>query len=196
MKIAQRYSNLAFFVVVLMLVSIACNLPFGNFGKKETPLPTVSVSISAAHEVEQMLEQIQTDLAENGEFAVTITEEQITSYFLLKMEEEYPDFPLEDLQVHFDDNLIVMNGKAELGGSLIKVDVEIILSAKVNETGDLEVEIVETDLGPLPVSDTLENTLSETFNDFFSSQIADAANVVQINTVYIDNGTMTIAGSR
>lgn len=121
----------------------------------------VEVSSEAAHRVEAKL---VTALQENpnNQFILRLTDEEVTSYTTYSLEET-PDPPITDPQVRFTKGKVYVAGKLT-NVSPMQVEALIVAVPRVIE-GQLMVEIESVHLGPLPVPDTLLDSLSETIDN-------------------------------
>jgi hypothetical protein len=184
---AVRPQPWSFTLVLLGLAALACSLG-------STPTPPASpipVSTEAAGEVEDLW-QSAIENAQNGEVTVVMTEQQLTSYVAVRLAEQ-PDAPFEDVQVFLRDGKMTLFGNATLRG--ITAPAQVILSVSTTPEGRLQVSIDEADFGPVPVPQSMLETLSDGLNEMMSGELGPQATGVRITSVAIADGQMSLTGT-
>jgi uncharacterized protein YpmS len=122
---------------------------------------------------DHLQEQVKT--VEAGEFAVTVTEEEMTALVVQMLEEMENPPPVSQPQVLF------RGGRVELYGTLHateSTDVPGMLAFTLDvQDGDVLVTVEEIDVGPLPVPDSFVETatqdLNEALDDWLLANMAD-----------------------
>jgi hypothetical protein len=174
-------------LALLCLAGLACSLG-------STPTPPASpipVSTEAAGEVEDLW-RTALENAQDGQVTVVMTEEQLTSYVAVKLAEE-PDAPFEDVQVFLRDGKMILFGNATLRG--ITAPAQVVLSVSTTAEGRLQVSIDEADFGPLPVPQSMLNTLSDGLNELMAGELGPQATGVRLTSVAIADGQMSLTGT-
>jgi hypothetical protein len=173
---------------LLALASLACNIGLGG---PTPPASPIAVSTEAAGQLEDIITQAVGN-SENGEVTVVVTEEQLTSYFALKVAED-PDAPFKDIQIFLRDGQIVMHANATLRG--ITAPAEIRLDVTSTPEGQLDLNVADADFGPIPVPQSMLETLSAGLDEALSGQFGPQATGVKISNVVVGDGEMTITGT-
>jgi hypothetical protein len=175
-------------VVALALAGLACDLSVGGPSAPGSPIP---VSTQAAGQVRELWKAAATNAA-NDQISVTITEEQLTSFVALKLQEN-PDSPLKDIQIYLRDGKIQLFGTAQ--GGNVKTTALVVIAVSVTPEGTVLFTAEQADFGPLPVPSALLDSLSSTLNEAFTGQIGSTASGFRITSVVIADGQMAITGT-
>jgi uncharacterized protein YpmS len=184
---AVRTQSWLLVLALLGLSVLACSLG-------STPTPPASpipVSTEAAGQVEDLW-QSAIENAQNGEVTVVMTEEQLTSYVAVRLAEQ-PDPPFDDVQVFLRDGKMTLFGNATLRG--ITAPAQVVLSVSTTAEGRLQVSIDEADFGPVPVPQSMLETLSDGLNEMMSGDLGPQATGVRITSVAIADGQMSLTGT-
>jgi uncharacterized protein YpmS len=184
---AVRTQPWLFVVTLMCLAGLACSLG-------STPTPPASpipVSTEAAGEVEDLW-QSAIENAQDGQVTVVMTEEQLTSYVAVRLAEQ-PDAPFDDVQVFLRDGKMTLFGNATVRG--ISAPAQVVLSVSTTSDGRLQVSIDEADFGPLPVPQSMLETLSGGLNEMMSGELGPQATGVRITSVAIADGQMSLTGT-
>ncbi|MGQ9600500.1 MAG: hypothetical protein ACUVWZ_13895 [Anaerolineae bacterium] len=177
--------------LVAVLLSLAC-APCGFLSRLGAPPPAerIEVSQEAAQRLEEKLRQALSQV-EIGEFTLTATDEEVTSFIAFQMEKS-SDTPVRDVQVHFEDGRIYAWA---ILADVMPFDVGISLVATVGVVNDqLQVDIVESSAGVIPIPQGLLDSLSRVVNETIAEAQMKAENKIQITEVAIGNGEITISG--
>ena len=173
---------------LLAAAGLACNMGLGG---PKPPASPIAVSTEAAGQFEDIITQAVGN-SQNGEVTVVVTEEQLTSFIALKLAED-PDAPLQDIQIFLRDGQIVIYGNAKLGS--LTAPAEIRLDVATSPEGGLDVSVADADFGPMPVPQSMLDTLSDALDEAMSGQYGPQATGVRITSVVVADGEMTITGS-
>jgi hypothetical protein len=174
-------------LALLCLAALACSLG-------STPTPPASpipVSTEAAGQIEDLW-QSAIENAQNGQVTVVVTEEQLTSYVAVRLAEQ-PDAPFDDVQIFLRDGKMTLFGNATVRG--ITAPAQVVLSVSNTAEGRLQVSIDEADFGPVPVPESMLDTLSEGLNEMMSGDFGPQATGVRITSVAIADGQMSLTGT-
>jgi hypothetical protein len=181
MQLYKLHPGLTIFVA-LALLTLACLPCQGSSQVIPTPVRTVPVSTEEAEKLISILGR-ELPLDEEGCFVLTITEEELTSFVALSMQESI-----------VDPQILLTGGKMRLHGTLVD-PIEAPITAVVSvqaESGQVEltVETVALDGFAIP----------ETFIQAFALQIQDSINLaqrhenVEVNEVKIIEGELIVRG--
>ncbi len=176
------------FLLPVVFTSLACAISAGGPKLEET----IPVSTEAVEALQQSIDSLDQSGASNA-FAVTVTEEQITSYLSLKLGND-SSLPVTNPQVRLRDNQIQLYGTVTR--SVFSANVRINLAAELNSEGNLSFKLVDADFGSIPAPDSLKNTVSSILDTSLNSYLTELAAGVRIESIYIADGLMTISGVR
>lgn len=175
-------------LIFVVLTMLACTIFIGGPDYPETRIP---VSTEAAGEIQSAMQTAIAEGESTGQMTLVITETQLTSYLTYKLQKKTDPF-IADPQVTLRDGQIQVYGTAEQG--YFKATASIVLSAGIDENGDIKIELVSADFGPLPVPQALLNTIAATMQETFTGAIGPAAIGFRLETITIADGTMTVTG--
>lgn len=170
--------------LLLALTILACK----TAGSVTLPGSPVEVSVDAANRVEaKLVEALQEN--PNNQFILRLTDEEITSYMTYSLEETV-DPPITDPQVKFTKGKIYVAGKVT-NVSPMQVDALIVAVPRI--VGEqLVIEIESVHLGPLPVPDTLLDSLSQMIDD----ALEEAQTNLKVTQVEIFEDEIVIVGEK
>ncbi|MEI7987965.1 MAG: hypothetical protein WCI88_02920 [Chloroflexota bacterium] len=174
-------------VLILMLVILACNLPFAQ--KAPPPVP---VSGEAVQELKQELATAVQQAVQTGEVNLEITEEQITSTLAQALQKQ-EQLPISDIQVRLQDGKIQVTGKVSQSG--LKLPLDLVVSTGVQNCKP-KLKVESAALGPLPLPDDYLNQvmpIAEMALDELMKK-TDQPNLC-IGSITIGDGKITITGS-
>lgn len=175
--------------IVLLLAALACNA-----GQQPPALPTqlpadLPPEPDPNATFEDEWKKALADALTSGSFTLTITEAQLTELINRKVSEN-PQANLSNLQVFLRDGEIQLQGISDSGAGSATLQINIRVS--VSSDGKLQAEVTSAQLGPFPVPESLLTGISQTMNDSLNEQNADK---VQIESIVIENGTMSLTGT-
>lgn len=173
---------------LLTASSLACSVGLGG---PKPPASPIAISTEAAGQLEDIITQA-VGSANNGAVTVVVTEEQLTSYFALKLAEN-PDTPFEDIQILLRDGQVIMHANATLQN--ITAPAEIRLDITTNPEGGLDVHVADADFGPMPVPQSMLDALSTGLDEALSGEFGPQATGFKMTNVVVGDGQMTITGS-
>ena len=147
----KKYSFI--FSLLMTLLLTACEIP-----SLSTPDdgPPVEISEEAAASLEQKAVEAATA---NGVSTITITQEEATSYFTLRVmplaEQNGIQNPLQQPQIYFKgDGTVVLRSNIDFQGQ--KQTLRVVARPTV-ANGSLQVDITEGSIGPAPVPESILN---------------------------------------
>jgi len=175
-------------LVFVLLTMLACTIFIGG---PDYPGERIPVSTEAAGEIQFAMQTAIAGGQATGQMTLTLTETQLTSYLAYKLQEQTDPF-LTDPQVTLRDGQVQIYGTAEQG--YFKATASIVLSAGIDENGEIAIELVSADFGPLPVPDGLLDTIAATVQETFTGAIGPAAIGFRLESVSIADGEMTVIG--
>ncbi len=180
----------------IILLSLLSFLLFGACqiftGGPKPPDEKIPVSETEAQTVITTWENLFSG-DQSGLVSITLTEAQITSaldhYFSTQ---EKP--LLTEPQVYMRDGKIELYGKVEQG--LLSANVRLTLSAAIDENGKPDLNIVDADLGPLPMPDSLLSTASNLIDEGITGAIGPMITKFRAETIIVNDGFLTISGRK
>lgn len=185
MKTGKRFWIVVFALVV---ASLACDVAVGGPKAPGSPIP---VSTESAGELTTVWATAAAS-AQSNELSVVITEQQLTSFVALRLQEQ-EDAPLKDIQVYLRDGKLQLFGTAEAGS--VKTTALVTISVTVTPEGAVRFTADQADFGPLPVPSSLLDSLSNTLNEAFTGKAGSFATGLKISNVVIADGQMAITGT-
>ncbi len=187
----QKYfkqNQIYFSLIALALASLACSIFIGG---PDYPANPVVYSPSSVESFNKQLDEAMLSAAQTGTLSLQFTEEQLTSFVILKMQEQETP-PFTEPQVLLRNNQIQMLGKIEQG--MFKANISIILSAGVGENGLPKIEVISADFGPFPAPTGLNSIISSLTEEAFSGSFGPAATGMRLSSITIADGVMTLTG--
>lgn len=177
--------------LVVVLLSLAC-APCSCLSRFGEPPPTepIPVSKEAAQSLEQKLSEALSK-AQNGEFTITATDEEVTSLIAYQMEKA-SDTPMRDVQVHFSDGRIHVWA---IFADVLPFDMGVSLVATATVVDEqLQIDIVESSAGVIPLPQSLLDSLSRIVNETIAEAETRVPQQVRITEVVIGDGEITVSG--
>ena len=183
------------FFTILMLASLACTVFVG--GPDYSDRPVITPSNEAAEGLKNEIKQAFEAGASSGDVTIRITEEQITSVLALRLQtdqnlQQDSEPLITDPQVYLRDGQMQIFGKTKQG--MFTANIGIIVSIGIDENSKPKIEIVSADFGPLPAPDTLKEAISSMIQEAYTGSVGPVATGLRIQTIFIADGIMTIAG--
>ncbi|MCX6037327.1 MAG: hypothetical protein NTW99_05480 [Chloroflexi bacterium] len=175
-------------VFALALAVLACTM---NIGGPDYPTPAIPVSTEAVGELQSSLETAVAAGAVSGQITLTFTEPQLTSYLYNKLQAQSQPL-ITNPQVYLRDGQLQVYGTASK--SYFKATARIILSAGVDDQGQLKIELTSADFGPLPVPNGLKEIITTIIQEAYTGALGPVATGFQLQSVTIADGMMTIVG--
>lgn len=190
MKITHHKGWLTALIIVLLLASLACNLP-GRSSGTATPLPTIPVSTEAVQSFEDTINAAKEAFENNQTVEITVNESQLTSMAALELESD-PNIPLSDPQIYLRDGQVLL--LASLTQNQIAIPFEIVLELSTDDQGNPKYKIVRGQVGPLPVPENIMNRLTDRLDQIIANRTTIDNQQVFIESITIGDGDLTVRG--
>lgn len=190
MKITHHKGWLTALIIVLLLASLACNLP-GRSSGTATPLPTIPVSTEAVQSFEDTINAAKEAFENNQTVEITVNESQLTSMAALELESD-PNIPLSDPQIYLRDGQVLL--LASLTQNQIAIPFEIVLELSTDGQGNPKYKIVRGQVGPLPVPENIMNRLTDRLDQIIANRTTIDNQQVFIESITIGDGDLTVRG--
>ncbi len=179
---------LPLFLLTLILTSLACTVFVGGPAYPETTIP---YSPEAVQSLQQQIQEAMVTGAETGVVTLQINESQLTSYLILKLQQNGKP-PFDEPQVLLRNGEIQVFGKIQRG--MFTANMEIVLTATVDENGKQKIDITSADFGPFPAPEGLNNAISSLIDEAFTGTLGPVATGFRLDTITIADGLMTVTG--
>jgi hypothetical protein len=185
--------QISIFVVIscLVLLSLACGFSTGK-SQTQSIEKTVSVSNEAAQSLETAVSLAVEQAQNTNQTTITITEAQVTSYAALQLASD-PNFSfIKNPQIRFQNGQIEVLGNVEQG--ILSTSIHLNLKAEVDPNGSVKITMVSANLGSMPAPQSLTDSITSITDQYLNKYLMDMANGFKIESLAIDNGTMTLSG--
>ena len=176
-----------FFGAILLVISLACNLPVGSSDVPETRIP---VSENAAENLEQNLAKAVEDIQNGDPTILTINEAEITSLVVYRLEQQSGG-SISDSQVYLRNGAIQYRGTLKQAPVSVPVEAEILVSA--GSDGRLDYEVVDVSAGPFNLMQEMVDNLTSQLDQALYASDSQLNNII-VENVTIADGVMTISG--
>lgn len=181
--------SLPFFFILLALTSLACTIFVGG---PEYPAQPVAVSTDEALSMQTQIEQAFLAGAESGIITLQITESQLTSYMIQKMQEQTSP-PFTDPQVLLRNGQMQMYGKINRG--MFAANMLITMNVTIDPVSGMpKIEIASADFGPFPAPEGLNTAISAVIDEAFTGSLGPVAIGFRLESIAIADGVMTLTG--
>jgi hypothetical protein len=189
MNYRQRLLSSAVAVLGLVAMACTCSMPkLGGVGP--APKATVPVSKEAAANMQKKIDQAAAQAKSAGQFKVTVTESELTSYIdqqIKARQAQGDEIPLASPQVKLTQGQMWVYGIFVAGSS--KVNGLVVVSLQV-QSGRLKIQIVRVDLGLLPVPKPFIQQINEQIQTSVDEQSSD----ITLTGIVIREGEMDVTG--
>jgi hypothetical protein len=177
-------------VLLLGLAAMSCG-PSLSGAAPTPPGSPIPVSSEAAGQLEN---NVATAVANsnNGQVVLTVTEQQLTSYAVIKLETD-PTSPITNTQIYLRSGKVLLYGN--ITSSSTSLPAAMSLTVTPTASGTVSITIDSLNLGPFPVPSTLRDSLASNLNDIIQRNAGSSSNNFKVTDVSIGEGTMTVTGT-
>lgn len=188
LKLRQIPLPLVLAILSLLAASLACQVDLGGPQPPGKPIP---IEPAAAEELQANWQSAIESAANTGQVTVLIDERQLTG--LIADRFAASDEPLiRNPQVFLRENQVQVFGVAER--AILKANVLITVTPEITEDGEVAFQIPDASLGPVPAPSALKSSLSAVLTEAFTGSIGSLATGIQISSLAIADGQMSIVG--
>lgn len=186
---------LPFFLLTLLLTSLACNMNVG--GPDYSALPTVPVSTEYAQSIQQEVQRAFEEAAQTGTITLNLTEAQLTSYLADKLQTD-PRLQRNGQPLITEPQVYLQNGQMQIYGrsqqGMFTANIGIVVDVSVDANGQPKIDIASADFGPLPAPEGLRDAVEAMVREAYVGSLGPIATGLRIETINIANGVMTVSG--
>jgi len=175
-------------VDILLLAILACTI---NLGGPSYPTPAIPVSTEAVAQLQQGIQTAVAVGADSGQVTLVFTEPELTSYLYYYFAGQSKPL-ITNPQVYLQENQIRIYATTTQGD--LQANVYIVLTASVDEQGQLQIAITSADFGPLRVPKELNDVLTAIIKEAYTGALGPVATGFRLETILITSGTMTLTG--
>ena len=175
-------------LVTLSMNILACSIFVGGPAYPDTPIP---VSADAQNSLQTEIEQAISQSAQSGTITLHITESQLTSYLASKLDAQTTPV-ITDPQVLLRDGEILVYGKAASG--IFTANISVAIKVSIDENGQPKFEITQTDIGPLPAPQSVNDAASSFVREILTGSLGPVATGFRLDSISIANGAMEVSG--
>jgi hypothetical protein len=181
-----------FFILLFVLVAatLACNL---NIGGPEPPASPIPVTTEEVENLEESIEEVYEAGVPGSDVTLEITEAQMTSMAAFELQGQ-DALDVQDPQVYLRDGQIQFF--ATVAQPNLEAVMNLVLTLDVDAAGNPEFTFVSAKVGPLNVPDSILEDIEFYVDSAFASQIDQMASDINIESITIDDGVMTIVGRK
>jgi len=188
----RQRALLGIWIVALLFAGLACNFITQRFAAT-TPTPTLPNPTEAVEQLATDAAGSLQDFTQNGHFELTVTEGQLTSVIVSELSKQ-PDPLITNPQVGLQDGQIKVTGQVKQSG--FSLPAEIIVQPKIGANGEPYVELISLSVGPFDVSQSMRDQVTSIINNMLIEQLTGSDSSVQLDSITIADGVMTVSGSR
>lgn len=172
----------------LLLATLACSIFIGGPAYPDGPAPA---STETSHSLQDQVRQALAEATTTGTVSVELTEGQLTSYLASKLAEK-PDPVLSDPRVYLRDGQMKIFGRATSG--IFTANVSMTVQATVDPEGQPQIDVTQTDFGPLAAPQALNDALTAFVREAFTGWLGPVATGFRLDHITISDGLMTVTG--
>ena len=190
MKYRQRMFSLAVAVLGLVMLACTCGAPKLS---GPTPVATVPVSEEAAKRMQAKLNQAATQAKSTGQYKVTLSESEVTSYLVAQLEEQRKQgdtIPLTNPQIKFTQGQAWVYGTFESGSTKLN---GLVVASPLVQDGKLSIKVVRADFGAVPVPGPLLDQLNQQIQVWLDEQSAQSQSIL-LTGITIRQGEIEVTG--
>lgn len=182
--------RLLMILLVLLAAGLACNMP----STSSPTLPPTAVPMTT-EEQQALQNQIEATLANpgpSGDVTLTITQQQLNAYLSAQMQNQ------QDQSIT-DPSVVLTNGHMEVYGKVsqnnLSAVAKIVLQPRVDEQGNVKLDVVSINLGPFPVPDAFKSKVQGLADNMLNDYIHQNNGQFKVKTVTVNEGSLTVTGA-
>jgi hypothetical protein len=142
--------------------------------------------------MQTQIDQALMEGAATGTVSLQITENQLTSFVALKLQER-TNPPFTDPQILLRNGQMQMYAKLTQG--MFNANILITMNVGLDQTTGLpKIEITTANFGPFPAPAGMNSAISAIIEEAFTGSLGPVAVGFRLQSISITNGVMTITG--
>jgi hypothetical protein len=181
-------SRSIFPLITLAGLTLSCSIFIGG---PVYPIASIPVPTNKQQSLQSAVEKAISDSSQTGIVTLQISENQLTSYLTSKLETQTNPI-ISEPQVFLREGQIKIFGKAASG--IFIANVSVTAKIMVDTDGQPEINITQTDLGPLPTPQGVNNAISALVHEAFMGSLGPIATGFRLESISIADGLMTVKG--
>jgi hypothetical protein len=175
-------------VGALLVATMACSIFVGG---PVYPPDAVPVSTESNLSIPDQVQQALVAGAQSGVISVSLSEGQLTSYLATKSA-EMSNPVLTEPRVLLRSGQLKVYGKANTG--IFTANVSITLQTGVDAGGQPQIQVVQTDFGPVAAPSGLNDALTSFARESLIGGLGPIATGFRLESISINDGMMTVTG--
>jgi hypothetical protein len=181
-------------IAVLGWVALACTCSLPKLGGGPAPVATVPVSQEAAKQMQNKLDQAKAQSKSTGQYRVTLTESEITSYAVMQIEQmqsQGENIPILNPQIKFTQGQVWLYATF-VADSSTKIPGLVVVSPQVQD-GKVVVRVVRVDFGSIPVPNLFLDQLNRQIQSSLDERSSENPDIL-LTSITIREGEMEVVG--
>lgn len=172
----------------LLVATLSCSIFVGG---PAYPEETVTATTATPESLQDQIQAAVTAGAQTGEVSLQITEGQLTAWLAQKVSEQAHPI-ITDPRVYLQAGQMKVYGKASSG--IFVANVRFTLSVSVDASGQPQIDIVQTDFGPIAAPPGFNEAVAASIREAFTGWLGPVATGFRLDTITIGDGSMTVTG--
>ncbi len=193
---SNRIFYITFACVILLTSILACNAPGAGARRISIPSYKVESSVEALDSFNNKWRSLNL-ATPDGPFSMTFTEAELTSAVVEAITnaeaEQGSPIPVEDVTVLLADGRIKCYARARL--EPLDVNGYIAFMPSIGDDGQIHLEIVDFQFGPLQIDDAELSKLVATIERSINEPIQASPFTIVLQQIFIRDGELVIEGS-
>jgi uncharacterized protein YpmS len=174
-------------LAVLLLASLACNLPAIAISRSQTNTnntPNTEPTLSTEPPVSNAPEN-------STPFAIALTEGQLNAIIQQELGQQTGE-TIRDLQLRLQNGQIHLTGAVTQNG--LNLPLNLAIEAGTNGQGGITFHVVSASAGPLPLPQSMRDQIEALLNQNLQPVINQLSNNMYIESITISDGVMNVTG--
>lgn len=181
---------------VVLLATLACNVPTPRLGGPQAPAQAATPSADALASFNDKWRTLNL-ATPDGPFSITFTEAELTSALADAIQQAQTDqsgsVPIQDLQVVLSDSVINLYGQFQTGA--FQAEGLIVAAPAIGPDGLVHIQVNSVEFGPLEVDPAVLEALVASIEGSINEPIQSSPFNITLTTITIASNQMTIDGT-
>lgn len=182
-------------ILVLLLTSLACNMPGRRLGGPERPVQAPTPSADSLDSFDDKWRDLNL-ATPAGPFSITFTEAELSSALAEALRQAEADrgqdLPIQNPGVVLKDG--AMNIYGQIVASGFAANGLIVAVPTIGPDGLIDIQITSAEFGPIELDPSLLGELVTSIERSINEPIQSSPFDIALNTITITSGQMTIDG--